>query len=192
MTEIERSTMKRLLICTALIAALATSACASEPELSLAQSKSPAQLLRTEAVSRMPAYLYAEPDSLTDQSVACKKEDDDPNGLYREWKSTADISLFDAADSDVDRVVDDLVQTFIDQGWTDRSLGGAGVEHSRFIWNEESLALLRVTGKPLGVDELAVTDEGSAGATIVVETRGPCVLTGGPDSDEVKMLERRE
>ena len=184
--------MKRtfaLVLAVALIATLA--GCSSDQGKSLADSKSPAQFLRTEAINRLPGHLFEQPDSTSDVSVPCKKAKDDPNELYREWKSTAEIQLYKEAAKKVDRVVDNLVETFLKQGWSDRSLGGAGVEHSRFIWSDKSLALLRVTGKYEGVDPLAVSVNDDAIATLTIETRGPCVLTGGADSEEVKKLEGR-
>ena len=183
--------MTRLLATITVFIALGLTACAADSGPSLAGSKSPAQLLRTETVDRLPDYLFAEPEAFGDVSVSCREVDEDPNQLYRSWQSTAEIVVFDAATMNIDTVVDDLVETFIEQGWVDRSLGEAGVQHSRFIANESSHTLLRVTSEPLGIDALAVTDEGADGARIVVESTGPCVLTDGPDSDEVKKLEKR-
>jgi hypothetical protein len=192
-TTMRRGTMKRIIAATAAILILSIAGCSAAPEqLTLAESKSPAQLLRIEAVNRVPADVVADLRDETDASVACKGEDEDPEGLYRAWASVAEISLTTESAERVDTLVDELVATFLDNGWTDRSLGGAGVTYDRFIWSETSLALLRVSGKRLGIDPLAVTDEDASGMAIVIESRGPCVLTGGPESPEVTSLEGRE
>ena len=184
--------MKRSLMALPVITVLAVTGCSGGDGQTLADSKSPAQLLRSEAVARIPAHVVGSTGEFTDDSVACRDPEDDPDELYRAWRSRGEVQLYDAAVAEADATVDQLIQSFLDQGWSDRSLGSAGVQYDRFIWSEESSALLRVTAERAGVDPLAVTDEGAEGAVIIVEARGACVLTGGPDSDEVTSLEQRD
>lgn len=174
-----------------IVLALAGCSPASDEELlTLADSKSPAQLLRNEAGNRIPAEVVDRIVSASDTSVHCAIDDEDADGLMRAWQSTAEVTLTAEAASTVDTLVDDLVKTFLDQGWTDRSLGGSTIDYNRFLASDTSSAVIRITGKRLGVADDSTSSEGDTGDKgILLEVRGPCVVTDGPDSDEVRSLE---
>ena len=175
------------------------SACASPtstvpgdyPDLSLTDTKSPAQLLRNEAANRIPADVIDTIIESEDVSVACLNETDDPDGTIRSWHSTADVLIIDDGEVDVKVLVKDLAASFEEQGWTSRSLGGNVNVASRLLESDSSLADIQVSGFEPNADQgtTALEDEVEQ-LTVQIQVHGPCVRTGGPDSDEVKALEK--
>ena len=110
-----------LLTALAIAAAFALSGCSllpgSDTDLTLAETKSPVQLLRNSAASRISETAISDVLETTDQSVACRTPDKDPVGLLRQWRSTIQLELKNSSDPDV--VSDELTASFVDQGWVE-------------------------------------------------------------------------
>lgn len=155
---------------------LGLSACAqSAPSLSLLDTKSPVQLLRNEAWFRLPAVMVKGDSEVTDVSVACN---DDPKGRLRYWTSSTVALVNNSFAPRVTGVADNLVASFVEQGWTATR-------------TEESGAVLTALEKvdtvaKMEIESVEKTSEHRA--TVRISVTGPCVRTDGPDSDEVRML----
>ena len=164
----------------ALAGALLLSGCTASPastgELTLAQTKSPVQLLRNDAIDRVEKRFIAEVLPTTDGSEACLEAGGNAEGLIRQWKSSVEIVL--AADADVAYVSERLVQGFTAKGWDDEAIS----DHGPF-WLTKLTSTRSVAAVEIGWEE---HDDGSL---IKISSTGPCVMTGGPDSDEVVNLE---
>ena len=85
--------------------------------LTLAQTKSPVQLLRNEAAGRVDEFVVETVNETQDLSSACKTEEADPLGLSRSWTSSVDVSLKAGSAWRLDIVATDLVASFEAQGW---------------------------------------------------------------------------
>ncbi len=186
-------------LATALLALTILSACSSPqansvpgdyPDVSLAETKSPAQLLRNEAANRLPAEVIDQIIESEDVSVACLSEKDDPDGLIRSWHSTADVLISDDGAADAQTLVNDLSASFEEQGWTARSLGGNASVTSKLLESETSLADIQIAGYNIN-DTLPSTglEQKVEQTTVQIQVHGPCVRTAGADSDEVTSLE---
>ena len=175
------------------------SACASPastvpgdyPDVSLTDTKSPAQLLRNEAANRIPADVIDEIIESEDVSVACLSEKDDPQGLIRSWHSTADVLIIDDGVVNASTLVNDLSASFEEQGWTSRSLGGNASVTSKLLESDTSLADIQIAGYNIN-DTMASTglEQKVEQTTVQIQVHGPCVRTAGADSDEVKGLQK--
>lgn len=174
------------------------SACASPtstvpgdyPNVSLTDTKSPAQLLRNEAANRIPADAIDQIIESEDISVACLAEQDDPEGTIRSWHSTADVLIKDG--NDVKQLTKDLAASFEEQGWTSRNLGGNVNVVSKLLESDTSLASIQVSGfEPNSDQGTTGLEDDVEQLTVQVQVHGPCVRTGGPDSEEVRGLEGR-
>jgi len=153
-------------------------------DVTLAQSKSYAQLLRNEASSRLPPIVLKEVAGSSDSSVACEEASDDPDGLVRSWTSSTDILVTNSTAARVQKVADDLIASFVDQGWSADS--GTG--------STEELTVTELTSKAsLASIEIATASKADGQAPgITITATGVCALTGGPDSDEVTKLEAQD
>lgn len=167
--------------------AVALTACSSGPatggafsDMTLAQTKSPVQLLRNEAASRIPQDLITEVVAAKDSSQECPSADN-PDGLIRSWGSSARVSLTDAAGLELDTIVDGVVQSFVAEGW---EAGTYGVNTIIDLTSKNSVVAIHIRG-------VKGDEETGAGAKIQLSTGGPCVVTEGPDSAEVLQLENR-
>ena len=149
--------------------------------MSLAQTKSPAQLLRNEAASRIPADIVEEITKSTDQSTACETSEQDPDGKLRKWDSSVRVVLTEKGGFDVNSVVENLVGTFIAQGWERGSHGG-------------SIVKLTSKNSPTTIHISKVEADAEAGENSLVQLKasGPCVATDGAESSEVLELEARD
>ena len=160
-----------------LLVALALAGCSSAPDdLTLVETKSPVQLLRNEAAGRLDTAVVASVRKTGDLSFPCYNEEENPGGLIRQWKSSADLVLVEGSD----RVgaAQALAQTFVDQGWV-----------ANEVSSDTSFALTMLTKEgSVASIEVSSADE-SASAMIRITATGPCVTTGGPESDEVTSLE---
>jgi hypothetical protein len=144
---------------------------------SLADTKSPVQLLRNSAASRIPENLIEELLLTTDESTACVTSETDPEGHIRSWRSTVRFSLWSTVD--VDDAINDLAATFVEQGWDQGIYGTAAIiELSRGA----SGTLIHISHKP-------ADPETGAGPEVQLQVTGPCVMTEGETSSEVTMLE---
>jgi hypothetical protein len=168
---------------TALLVVSGVTACASGPDAAatLVETKSPTQLLRNEAAHRLMTGTDEEVAEQTDFSAACKSDAEDPKGLYRSWRSTLLATVPPDSAIGVDQFVGALATSFAEDGWVlKESRGADDAAKVSTMTKSGSIATLTFTS----------TEDTGDGATIYIESSGPCVLTAGQDSDEVKNLER--
>ena len=144
----------------------------------LADTKSPVQLLRNEAANRIPADLVADILNTQDDSTNCRTPETDPEGLLRSWRSIIRFQLVYGDSVDVTAVVDDLAESFVDQGWDRGIYGTASIIELTRSGSETNIHIS--TKKP--------DDEKQAGAEVQLAVAGPCVMTAGKDSAEVLKL----
>lgn len=155
--------------------AVTLSACIeTDTGLTLADTKSPVQLMRNEAASRVPAGLVEEVATASDGSVNCRTPEVDPEGLSRSWKSSARIVL--TPDADLDLVLSKFYVSFREDGWEQGTFGSDTIVE---FTKEGNIASVRVTARE-------ATDEKPA--EVQVQVQGPCVMTDGETSDEVTKL----
>jgi len=165
----------------ALVPALILGGCAEAAPTgpTLSTTKGPAQLLRNEVADRVPPATVDQIADPIDESIACGD-----NGNKRAWRSS--VLMFVAPDAAwrIESIAEDLSTSLVEQGWA------ATV-------NESSPSIAQTTLKNAATNaviNLTVTqpvDEDGNGATLAIAADGPCVVTDGPDSDEVKKLEGR-
>jgi len=177
--SITRRTTVAILV--ALVPALILSGCGESTPTgpTLSSTKGPAQLLRNEVADRVPPAAVDQIADPIDASVACGD-----NGMKRAWRSS--VLMFVAPDAAwrITSIADDLSGSLGEQGW-------------KASTNESSPSISQVTLKNAATNaviNLTVTqpvDEDGNGATLAIAADGPCVVTDGPDSDEVKKLEGR-
>jgi hypothetical protein len=142
----------------------------------LAQTKSPVQLLRNDAASRVDETVIASARGEIDGSAACLDEFDNPDGIVRQWISGIELVLTEEAD--LTAVSDALVATFVVDGWEQQDLSSGKSFALTILSTESSVAQVQIEAS-------AESD----GGLIRVTSTGPCVTTDGPDSDEVHNLE---
>jgi len=150
-------------------------------KLTLAQTKSPVQLLRNEAASRIDEFIVDNVDETEDLSVACKTEAADPLGLSRSWTSSVEVSLKEGSAWRASIVADELVASFEKQGWIASRGAPAAVTYTG-LKSETSAATIGLT---VTTEDLAT----GTPAQLQITSKGPCVATQGAESDEVKKLE---
>lgn len=165
----------------ALCLALGLSACsATDAPHTLVETKSPTQLLRNEAAQRLMGGTDEVVAEQKDYSAACKDEVDDPQGLYRSWRSTLLAWVPPESAIGVDQFVGALATSFSEDGWVlHEEQGDDAVSKVTTVTSSKSIVSLKFTS----------TEDDGDGASVYIEASGPCVLTAGPDSDEVKDLE---
>jgi len=200
MVRADRRTLGALSVL-AIVGTLALTACGSEadagakisgdyPDLTIAQTKSPVQLLRNDAASRLPPSTIESVEETLDGTVACLEEEDDPTGIVRSWHSTALVTVQDGSIWRVDDIVDNLIESYTEQDWLARSLGESADTRSSLLTSKKSTAEITVTGKRPDKDQVATsTEEVVDEVTIEIQVHGPCVRTAGADSDEIAKLE---
>lgn len=162
-----------------LLALVGCSNSAPSGATTLAATKSPAQLLRNEITSRIPADMITGDVVQGDASEAC-----DGKGLVRSWSSTADVPIAASATSELAETTEAIVDSFVDQGWKASTRDASSRLFEHRLTGPNSSADVRITAD-VGNDE-------GEGASVLVVVNGPCVVTQGPDSDEVKQLEARD
>lgn len=153
------------------------SACASTSLSNLVETKSPTQLLRNEAAQRLMSGTDESVAEQQDYSAACKSESEDPDGLYRSWRSTLLAAVPEDSAIGVDQFVGALATSFSEDGWVFTETHGEVKVTT--MTRSDSIVTLKFSS----------TEDSGAGASVYIEASGPCVLTGGPNSDEVKSLE---
>jgi hypothetical protein len=172
-SRIRTATLAALTIC----GALALSGCTvTDTSLSLADTKSPVQLLRNSAATRVSDDLIKEVLNATDQSVACRTPETDPEGLLRQWRSTIRLELAEAADPDA--VVAALTKSFVDSGWTEGIYGTKSIIE---LTKGES-------GTVIHLSRTKADEEEGTSAELQLQANGPCVMTEGETSQEVALL----
>jgi hypothetical protein len=179
-----------------LLAVASLTACGTEPEsesvpksttgesLTLAQTKSPVQLLRNEAAGRIDEFVVEAVDATEDVSLPCQTVETDPLGLSRSWTSSVEMSIKAGSAWRASIVADELASSFEAQGWV-ASRGLPSAVSYIVLRSETSDATIGIT----------LTTEGVAparSAKLRITTNGPCVQTAGADSGEVMSLEGSE
>jgi hypothetical protein len=159
------------------------------PDVTLAETKSPAQLLRNEAAARLPEEVIDQIIESEDSSVACLSEGDDPEGTIRSWHSTVDVLIL--GEAEVAPLVKDLVASFEEQGWTARDLGGNVSAVKKLLESESTLADMQISGFTPDDGATSVSlEEVVDQRTVQIEVHGPCVRTAGATSTEVTSLQK--
>jgi hypothetical protein len=156
------------------------------PDISLKETKAPAQLLRNEAAGRIPTAVIATIEETLDESVGCVNDKLDPDGLIRSWHSSAIVTMEPGSAWRVESVVDKLIASFVDQDWTAVSLGQTDDFRSSLLTSKKGATEIQIIGRRA---EEAKDVEDADDVTIEVQVHGPCVRTAGPKSDEVLELE---
>lgn len=164
-----------------LVFAVVLTGCSSEPDgQTLAETKSPTQLLRNEASTRIPPGAIAEISGEEDHSRACKSTDEDPGGLYRSWQSSLLATIEADSAWRVEQISTEVTDSFIEDGW--------------YVSGSKNGKDKTVLTRPGAVSTMAFTvtagAEDGSGASIHIDATGPCVLTDGPSSSEVAALEK--
>jgi hypothetical protein len=174
------------------MAALVGCASAGSGSPSLADTKSPAQLLRNEAASRIPPAAIEDQRETEDVSVRCDPESLDPVGLRRSWRSSTEVTIEAAAIWRVDAIVDDIGASFVEQGWTVTPVAAHEGSHALMLARDGSASGIRISAYRPDPGNDPLEEGADEPVTIEVQTRGPCVDTEGPDSDAVKKLEAQD
>jgi len=159
-------------------AALSGCQTSTPPPSALGEWKAPAQLLRNEVAGRIPADAVRElPDSV-DASANCGD-----GGLKRYWRSKQLIFINPESAGRVAEIFESTVASLRDQGWEGDATDPSPTEHEvKLVKDKVDLIIdLKAT---------EADDDGMRGAFELAVT-GPCVMTDGPESDEVKRLEGR-
>ena len=151
------------------------------PDLTLGETKSPVQLLRNEAAGRIPESVIAEVVHSQDVSTNCMTEETDPDGLIRSWDSSVRVTINADNGDNVQQLVDDLADSFVEQGWKKGTFGVASIVD---LSSDNSPVSIHVSVSKADAE----TGEGGA---IQLTASGPCVETDGAESDEVLNLEKR-
>ncbi|MGV8886411.1 MAG: hypothetical protein ACOH1T_12610 [Microbacteriaceae bacterium] len=144
----------------------------------LVDTKGPTQLLRNEAASRVDESLLLSVDKKTDISEGCGLND--PDELKRYWHSGINLNLDTSSAAGAEDTGEKLVASFVEQGW-DVSTQSGSEGSTSILDNKDSQQQIRVTVVRDG-------DGDGVGAAVQIDVYGPCVVTGGPTSDEVKNL----
>ena len=151
--------------------------CAEEPLGAgrLSESKGPAQLLRVEAVSRVPGYQvdsFGEPE---ERSQSCDKSD--PVGKLRSWRSSMEVFMIDNASVRPEAIVGDLIESFEAQEWQAEE--------------GDSELITKLTKDMLATSITITRTPMDTGGTITIAVDGPCVETAGSEDPDVKRLDGR-
>ena len=155
------------------------SATESTTELSLIETKSHSQLLRNDAIQRLPEEAIGTIDKQIDESQSCKPWIEDPTGLYRAWRSTFVVELTSGYESRAESLSEDLVDSFRAEGWDDST-----------EQQDSGSYLLTRTGAVRSLAFAVGHGEGKADpVTLSFEALGACVLTDGPGSEEVTRID---
>lgn len=186
MVTTRRGITTTAIICAALIG---LSGCAGAAEasggdsavvegLTIADSKGATQLLRNLAVTGIPSELVAADATAEDTTSPCRTAEADPEELERFWKSTARVEL--VPDADAEAAVEDLTASFVAEGWDQGIYGSASI--TRLTRDDTTAAI-----------HLSVNEGGDAGEgpKVQINVSGPCVMTGGPEGEDVQRAEGR-
>ncbi|TBN55479.1 hypothetical protein EYE40_14855 [Glaciihabitans arcticus] len=146
----------------------------------IVDTKGPTQILRNDAASRVDESMLLSADRKTDISESCGLEAKDPDGLMRYWHSGINLNLDTSSAESAQSEGEKLVASYVSEDWEATTQSGSDGS-TTILENKASEQEIRVT----------VTNGGSGGlgAMITVDVYGPCVETGGPDSEEIKNLE---
>ena len=156
------------------------------PDLTLAESKSPVQLLRNEAVSRIPEEVVLNAPSNIDGSQACLSASEDPEGVIRRWTSSVDVNLNLSEAPNTQVIVDGVLATFTDDGWMSQSVTGSKATNQAHLLTNETAGTTSLSLAQLRIEAIVAIDGKSS--FIRVQVIGPCVVTDGARSAEVTEL----
>ena len=174
-------TIRATLVVLSIALAMTLSGCGEEASGErLVDTKGPTQILRNDAASRVDSSLLLSADRKTDLSEGCGLADKDPKGLLRYWHSGINLNLDTSSADSAETEGEKLVASYVKDGWEATTQSGSGSSTS-ILENKESEQEIRVT--------VTTGGGGGLGAAITVDVYGPCVETGGPDSEEVRNLE---
>lgn len=165
-----------MLIPLLLVAILSGCTSTDDGALRLVDTKSPVQLLRNEAWFRLPDVMVKGDSETTDQSQSC-----DESGVERSWLSRTTALINNSFAPRTAGVAQELVDSFSEQGWDTATTTESGVTEYT-LEKAGSIAVISV---------VATEKTADARASISISITGPCVVTGGADSEEVRMLEGR-
>ena len=155
----------------------------SSGSVTLAQTKSPVQLLRDETASRIPSAAVGAVSKTEDKSISCKAKAKDPEGKSRKWKSSTLLEIEAGSAWRTAAMVDDVVASFVEDGWEASDSVGTGVK-VKILKSKTSAAQIQLSTKE--------AESKKDIAKIQVTVTGACVETGGADSPEVMELEKRK
>jgi len=156
------------------------------PDLTLAESKAPAQLLRNTAVTRIPAEVVLNVGTDTDGSIACLSDADDPDGTIRRWDSSVDVNLKLTEAKNADAIVADIIKTFTEDGWMSQSITGEKANNQAHLLTNGTSSAASVSTSQIRIEAIIAGDQASG--YIHIDSMGPCVVTDGANSPEVKDL----
>ena len=156
------------------------------PDLSLAESKAPAQLLRNTAVTRIPADVVLNVGTDTDGSVACLSESEDPEGTVRRWDSSVDVNLKLVEAKNADAIVSAIIKTFTDDGWMSQAITGSKADNQAFLLTNGTSSAASVSTSQVRIEAVIAGDQSTA--YVHIDSLGPCVVTDGESSAEVLEL----
>jgi len=173
-------------LATVAVASIALTGCSGSAEgekvqLTLAETKSPAQLLRNEAATRVPETVLEEVLKSSDFSSACQTAETDPEGLLRQWDSTVRLAINAENGSRTKEILDDLANSFVEQDWELGQFGGSSILE---LTSPDSPSVMHLS-------MVKADEETGEGGIIQITSSGPCVPTDGEKSPEVVELEDR-
>lgn len=168
-----------------LVVAISLSGCANSAGsegaessgLTLAATKSPAQLLRNEILTRVPKKSV---ETLVTEDISKGCDGDDK---VRSWHSSANAEMTDSSETAFIALVRTLRVSFEDQGWTWKAANSRPGDLQGTLTSKKTAAKIFIN---------ATAPSGGANPTLLVTAAGPCVMTDGPESDEVVKLENRD
>ena len=156
------------------------------PDLTLAQSKSPVQLLRNEAVSRIPEEVVLNAPSNIDGSQACLSSSEDPDGVIRRWTSAIDVNLRLPEAPNTQAIVDGVLASFTEDGWRSAVVAGSKADNDAYLLTNRGAGSASTSLTELRIEPIVAID--GASSFIRVAVSGPCVVTDGAKSAEVADL----
>ncbi len=156
------------------------------PDLSLAESKAPAQLLRNTAVTRIPSDVVLNVGTDTDGSISCLSESEDPDGTIRRWDSSVDVNIVLPEAKNTQAIVDEVIKSFTDDGWMSQAITGSKAGNQAHLLTNGTSSAASVSTSQVRIEAVIAGDQGSS--YIHIDSLGPCVVTEGADSPEVKDL----
>jgi len=156
------------------------------PDLTLAETRGPAQLLRNTAVTHIPADVVLNVGTDTDGSIACLSESEDPDGTIRRWDSSVDVNIVLPEAKNTQAIVDEVIKSFTDDGWMSQAITGAKADSQAHLLTNGTSSTASVSTAQIRIEAVIAGDQASS--YIHIDSLGPCVVTEGADSSEVKDL----
>ena len=146
----------------------------------LGDTKAPAQLLRNEVASRIPADVVEKLADSEDASEGCSTD-----GSKRSWRSSQLMYVLPDKAGRVLTILDGVTASLSEQGWGGETSQPSSKIHDVKLTSTKIESVIRIR-------VVEASDDAGNGATIELSVNGPCVQTDGADSDEVKRLEGRD